>query len=268
MIGQNDIIILKSFYYNYFPYLLCGYLSIKYEHSFILLNDKEESYMKKILASLLLLGLSLQAYSDPAEILTQITKATTEAKQADTTYYNISTTPLFLDKANLSEKGEGRVITMAPVKVLAVDDDINLMEVEITGWQPDNVGHVIYAAKGKRIIKALIGKPNADKIEKLGSEIDEDTEQNWNQVSLKAWVKPDNFIADAALLNNYGDELNHANCSSCHAIRTADHYLANRWPGILKSMKRFVSMDDEQYDSLQMYLQYNAKDMQAGETTH
>lgn len=33
-------------------------------------------------------------------------------------------------------------------------------------------------------------------------------------------------------------------------------------------MKRFVSMDDEQYDSLQMYLQYNAKDMQAGETTH
>lgn len=222
--------------------------------------------MKKILVPLVLLGLSLPAYSDPTEAFAQITDATAVAKQADTIYYNISTTALFLDKANITEKGEGRVITMAAVNVLAVDGD--LMEVEITGWQPDNVVHVIYAAKGKRVIKALVSKANADKIETLSTEIDEETEQSWNKVSLKAWVKADNFIADLNLLNNYGTELNTANCSACHSIRTADHYLANQWPGILKSMKRFVSLDDQQYDSLQMYLQYNAKDMAEGETTH
>ncbi len=41
-----------------------------------------------------------------------------------------------------------------------------------------------------------------------------------------------------------------------------DHFLANQWSSILKSMKRFVSMEKEEYDLLQMYLQYNAKDMQ------
>ena len=39
-----------------------------------------------------------------------------------------------------------------------------------------------------------------------------------------------------------------------------DHSLANQWPGTLNAMKRFISIDDEEYRFLQKYLQFNAKD--------
>ena len=49
-------------------------------------------------------------------------------------------------------------------------------------------------------------------------------------------------------------------CWSATPCSRPDHYLANQWIGNLNAMKRFISLDDEQYRFLQKYLQFHAQD--------
>ena len=44
------------------------------------------------------------------------------------------------------------------------------------------------------------------------------------------------------------------------ALLPPGHTLANQWSGTLNAMKRFISIDDEEYRFLLKYLQFNAKD--------
>jgi trimethylamine-N-oxide reductase cytochrome c-type subunit TorC len=90
--------------------------------------------------------------------------------------------------------------------------------------------------------------------------MDADTQQNWSEAKLTAWIKNEGLIADHDKLWAYGAELYGTGCGLCHAQVPLDHYLANQWIGTLNAMKRFVSFDDEQYRFLQKYVQLNAQD--------
>jgi trimethylamine-N-oxide reductase cytochrome c-type subunit TorC len=68
------------------------------------------------------------------------------------------------------------------------------------------------------------------------------------------------LTADQATLWAYGAELYSSSCGTCHNLPPPDHSLANQVTGSLNAMKRFISLDDEQYRFLQKYLQFNAKD--------
>ncbi len=216
--------------------------------------------MKKIFIVMLSFFLTALAFAEYQEPRPQIEAAAQEEKRAGSEYFAIQTVPFFLKQGETEGKGDGRIFPLANTKLLAVDE--TKIQLEITGWKPENVPHVIYAAKGKRIMKALIAKDKAENIQILKAEQDEETGQNWQQVSLTVWADFNSFIDDnkGDLLNRYGDELLVKACASCHSI-TAHHHLANQWPGIMKSMKRFVSLDDDAWSFLQFYLQYNAKDM-------
>lgn len=212
---------------------------------------------------MLSLSFSHAALATDEKSLTQIESAAKEEKTTNNNYRAIKMVNIFLDEAEVTVdgKGDGRIFPFAEAKLLEVKD--GKMKLEILGWKPENVPHAIYAEKGRRIMKALIAKSKADNIQILGEETDEDTGQNWQQVSLIIWTDIQNFIGSDRheLLNQYGGELLTQSCVPCHNSISAHHHLANQWPGITKSMKRFVSLDDEAWDFLQYYLQYNAKDM-------
>ena len=68
------------------------------------------------------------------------------------------------------------------------------------------------------------------------------------------------MTAEQAPLWAYGEELYRASCGTCHNLPPPGHTLANQWSGTLNAMKRFISIDDEEYRFLLKYLQFNAKD--------
>lgn len=212
---------------------------------------------------MLSLSVSTAALAATAKPLEQIEEAIKEEKTIESPYFATQMINIFLDEAEVTAeaKGNGRIFPFADAKITEIKD--GKLKLEILGWKPENVPHVIYAEKGKRIMKALIAKDKAENIQILGQEMDEETGQNWQQVSLSFWTALDSFIADekGELLDQYGQELLTQACVPCHNGMSAHHHLANQWPSIAKSMKRFVSLDDEAWSFLQYYLQYNAKDM-------
>lgn len=216
--------------------------------------------MKKIWITMLGLSLVSTAFAKEVTPLSQIKEAALEEKKVDDEYIAIETLPIFLNAENTEGKGDGRIFPFAEAEVLEIKD--GKMKLEIEGWKPENVPHVIYAEKGKRIMKALIGKDKAENIQISETEVEETTGQTWQKVSLIVWADMAGFVSDDKddLLNQYGQELLTKSCASCHAV-TAHHHSANQWPSVMKSMKRFVSLDDNDWAFLQYFVQYNAKDM-------
>ena len=86
----------------------------------------------------------------------------------------------------------------------------------------------------------------------------------WN--ALDAWVARSSVTPDQSPLWAYGEELYRSSCGTCHNLPPAEHTLANQWAGTLNAMKRFISIDEEEYRFLLKYLQFNAKD--TGGKTH
>ncbi|SFT66469.1 trimethylamine-N-oxide reductase (cytochrome c), cytochrome c-type subunit TorC [Pseudovibrio denitrificans] len=174
--------------------------------------------------------------------------------------YAITSKPFFVEqaKAESNGKSDGRLMGGTDVTVLERSGD--LLKVRIAGWQQDEVDRVIYALRGQRIFSATVGKKVVDKIERLKTEVDPDTELTWHQVQIDTWVSKENLISEGDQLWAYTKEMYTAACSTCHGLRDPEHFLANQWIGSLKAMKRFISLDKEQYRILQKYLQLNAKD--------
>ena len=191
------------------------------------------------------------------------TLAKKEDAQADT-LYTVETQSFFItqEKAAKGSGPDGRLLALTEVSVLERKGD--LLKLRIDGWQQDKVGGLIYALQGKRIFSAALGKKVRDKVEIHKTELDPDTELTWHQVSLDVWVQKGKLIADRSKLWAYGKEMFNASCSVCHSVPAPNHSLANQWIGTLKAMKRFISLDKEQYRFLQKYLQFNAQDTSGG----
>ena len=119
---------------------------------------------------------------------------------------------------------------------------------------------MIYALRGQRILSAALGPELVEKLQREAPAEDPETGLVWAKVSLDAWVARANVTAEQAPLWAYGDELYRASCGTCHNLPPPGHTLANQWSGTLNAMKRFISIDDEEYRFLLKYLQFNAKD--------
>lgn len=166
---------------------------------------------------------------------------------------------IYLDEDAAKDKSAaGRLL--APSTVDVIDRDGDFLKIRIHGWQQDKVDRVIYEMQGQRIFTAALKKTAIEKIERVETIFDEDTELTWHKVNLDVWVDKTNMVENAEPVWAYGRELYTASCSVCHSKPDPAHSLANQWIGTLKAMKRFVSLDKEQYRFLQKYLQLNAKD--------
>lgn len=174
--------------------------------------------------------------------------------------YPITTLALYRAAADAKAEKDniGQVLAGTPLKVL--DRDGDMLKVQVTGWQQDQVEQVVYALRGQRIFEATIEKSAVDLIQTVSTETDADTALVWHAITLEGWVAPGKLLGNSDLLWSYTAEMYSAACGTCHSKPEPDHYLANQWIGTLKSMKRFITLDKDEYRILQKYLQLNAKD--------
>ncbi|MDR3494823.1 MAG: pentaheme c-type cytochrome TorC [Ancalomicrobiaceae bacterium] len=187
------------------------------------------------------------------------TAKTLEPKTGDK-LQTLATSGFFLDRpASDDATADGRVLAATPVTVTGTDGPY--VRVSIGGWQQEGAERMIYALQGKRIFAAALGPDAVDKVKPLNKMTDPDTDQVWTEASLDVWMKKDGFVADAAKLDTYGSEMFNATCGVCHSAPQPGHYLANQWIGNLNAMKRFVSLDDEQFRFLQKWVQMHAQDV-------
>ena len=154
--------------------------------------------------------------------------------------------------------GDGKLIAASQATVLDQRGDWVLLKLE--GWQQQGAERVIYALKGQRILNAALGEELVAKVRSEPPAEDPETGLVWSKVSLEAWSARSDLTTDQAALWAYGAELYSSNCGTCHNLPPKDHALANQVTGTLNAMKRFISIDDEQYRFLLKYLQFNAKD--------
>lgn len=172
----------------------------------------------------------------------------------------LQTKKFYLTKENAKagKKAAGSFLSATDVTVL--ERSGGLVKLQLEGWQQDQVDRVIYALRGHRIFSATVGKKSIGAINRLATETDPDTELVWHKVSLEVWADQTSMVSDKDALWAYADDMYSASCSTCHSRPEPGHILANQWIGTLKAMKRFISLDKEQYRFLQKYLQFNAKD--------
>jgi len=84
---------------------------------------------------------------------------------------------------------------------------------------------------------------------------------DWHQSSFTAWVDAQGLNPGLPALWTYGAGLYGDTCAACHALPQSGAYLSNQWVGVLGAMKRYASLDDDQYRLLLAYLQYHSKDV-------
>ena len=188
--------------------------------------------------------------------------ASSEGARSETVY-TIRTEPVYLSASAFDEGGRpaGKVLPATELDVLGRKGDA--IRVRVAGWQQDGVDRVIYALMGKRIFSLALSPASTDTIERHETRLDEATELTWHRVSMELWLSSDAVIAEQEKLWAYGSEMYNASCSTCHSVAGPGGHLANQWIGVLKSMERFISLDDEQTRFLQKYLQLHAGDVAA-----
>lgn len=194
-------------------------------------------------------------------ILKEIAAGATKAKPGKgDAVISYKTGPLFADVANATPDaaGEGKLLAATQAKV--VDTKGDWLKVRIDGWQQEGAERVIYALRGQRILSAALGPELVEKLQREAPAEDPETGLVWAKVGLDAWVSRASVTAEQAPLWAYGEELYRASCGTCHNLPPPGHTLANQWSGTLNAMKRFISIDDEEYRFLLKYLQFNAKD--------
>ncbi len=189
----------------------------------------------------------------------EVAAANKKVRKGDVVY-SFRTGPLFMDVTQMGSDapGDGKLLAAARATVMDQKGDSVLLKID--GWQQQGAERVIYALKGQRILTAALGESLIEKVRSEAPVEDPDTGLVWSKVSLEAWVAKVNLSADQGALWAYGAELYGSTCGSCHNLPPTDHALANQVVGGLNAMKRFISIDDEEYRFLQTYLQFHAKD--------
>jgi trimethylamine-N-oxide reductase cytochrome c-type subunit TorC len=185
--------------------------------------------------------------------------ASTFEPKAGDKLQTLTTEPFFLAKpADDSATPDGRILAATPVTVTAREGDY--VRVTVAGWQQEGAERMLYALQGKRIFTAALGPDAVEKVQPVNKMTDPDTDQVWTEARMDVWMKKSGFVSAADKLDAYGAEMFNSSCGLCHSAPQPSHYLANQWIGNLNAMKRFVSLDDEQFRFLQKWVQMHAQD--------
>jgi mono/diheme cytochrome c family protein len=175
--------------------------------------------------------------------------------------YVVTTKSLFVDASSAAAKGiaVGKVMASTRLNVLARSG--GMIQVRIDGWQQDGSDSALYALQGQRIVQAVLTPAAIARIVRSKSVHDPLSNLDWHPSSLTAWVDAQGLNSGLPALWAYGSGLYGDTCAACHALPLSGAYLSNQWVGVLGAMKRYASLDDDQYRLLLAYLQYHSKDV-------
>ena len=190
------------------------------------------------------------ALAEPADALAQAS-----------TLYAVATKPLFLERASasLTGAGDGRILPAAKLTVVARDGD--WLQVKIDGWQLAGSEGAFEALEGQRIVVAILGSAAIAEVARHPGVVDVATNATWVQGALTGWVSNESLTTDLDKIWKYDGVLYAAACGTCHAPRRIDGYTSDRWLTDLGRMKGYTDLQDDQYRSLEVYLQYHSKDV-------
>ncbi len=190
--------------------------------------------------------------------LKQMQDAMTDQWKAGDTYYPMTVTTAYASPADDAEEA-GLILPASPIKVVKVQGD--WAEIEVTGWRQEDVDGLITAAKGHRIFQATLKEAGQSMVKTGQSWTDPDTEYKWTETTLTTWVKRAKMTKDLQSLWTYASNTYTASCSSCHTAYGPEHFTANQWPSIIKSMERFAQMPRDENFLVVKYLQLGASDV-------
>ena len=175
--------------------------------------------------------------------------------------YVVMTKNLFDDSSNAARKGAAFGKVMASTRLAVLERSGAMIKVRVDGWQQDGADSALYALQGQRIIQAVLTPEAVARVVRSKSMHDPLSNRDWHQASLTAWIDGQGLNAELPALWTYGAGLYGDTCAACHALPASGAYLSNQWVGVLGGMKRYASLDDDQYRLLLAWLQYHSKDV-------
>ena len=198
---------------------------------------------------------------DSAAAQSRLTALGSPASGQATAEYVVVTKSLFIDATSAAAKGAqvGKVMASTRLDVLARRG--GMIQVRIDGWQQEGSDSALYALQGQRIVQAVLTPAAIARVVRTKSVHDPISNLDWHRSSLTAWVDDQGLNPGLPALWTYSAGLYGDTCAACHALPQSGAYLSNQWVGVLGAMKRYASLDDDQYRLLLAYLQYHSKDV-------
>lgn len=181
------------------------------------------------------------------------------------TLYVVKTKPVFDDAAAVGQANQSHGKLLAATALRVRKHEGNAYEVELDGWQAPGVTSVVYAQNGKRIMSAVLDEAAVARIERGAPVADNDTGAKWAPVRIALWVDGHDLNTNVAHLWDYSSALLNNTCATCHSKPEPQQFTANQWIGTIGAMRRYTSLNEDQYRLLLGYVQNHAKDMGAKE---
>ena len=164
--------------------------------------------------------------------------------------------PLFLDAT--SNKSIGRLLPTNAVKI--TEEGSDRVKVVIRGYKNPAVDNVIYYRDSQRVIAAAFAK--TAKIDyKM---IEKGKDGKWDKVEVVAYTPKGEFVNEVSSMFARADQMYKDNCGICHTAHATDHYKANQWPNLVKSMLSRTAIDKKDEWLITQYLQKHSSDVSAG----
>ncbi|CAD7288842.1 Cytochrome c-type protein TorC [Campylobacter majalis] len=161
--------------------------------------------------------------------------------------------PVFLD-AN-TDKSVGRLLPTNGVEIVGVEG--NRAKILVKGYQNPASPNVIYYHSSERVIAVAFAKTATPDI-KL---IKKGENGKWDEVETILYAQNDGFTKDLKSLFTKAKTMYADSCGVCHKLHDENHYKANQWPSLFKSMLSRTAIQKEDEWLVTQYLQKHSSDV-------
>ncbi|MGS0635721.1 pentaheme c-type cytochrome TorC [Citrobacter sp. VF227] len=156
----------------------------------------------------------------------------------------------------------GKALLFPATEVKVLQKEGNNLQLEVTGWRESKGrGRVITQYMGKRVFSAVLDDALMANVNVLQTQVDPDSHQQWQQVSVTAWTSAQDFINTLDPIWEYSDQMLQSTCSACHSTPPTTRYTANGWIAGLKAMSTYYRLNPVEERTLLKYLQTHASDV-------
>lgn len=151
---------------------------------------------------------------------------------------------------------QGRIEPATPLTFIKKKNDLVL--VELKGWSSEGSETVIFKNIGVRVIYAVLDEKIIKNIKILEKKSDY-YETVWSKVSIKLWIKEKHIVKNINTVWEKSKTLYNERCGACHATPELEHFTANQWPGVIKSMASRAGLLEKESVLVTKYAQNKAR---------
>ncbi len=151
---------------------------------------------------------------------------------------------------------KGHIEPATPLRFIKKKNDLVL--VELTGWSSEGSETIIFKNIGVRVIYAVLDESLIKDIKVIKKQSDY-YETVWNKVSIKLWIKEKNTVNNILMVWKKAQTLYEQRCGACHATPDLEHFTANQWPGVIKSMASRAGLNKKESVLVTKYVQEKAR---------